>query len=253
MFRSGILLGYNGSQKGKNIWRKLVLTTSRSRRQSKQERAGAACARHQADLGLQSLQPPPIPGHLALLSLPVTVTTAATVLPHLGNMKHSPKIHIKRPTNKSDLKVRAVAARARDELFWEAAEDKCCWCLGNAGHAPEHREKGRADWPAGRCSEPEAARWTVSKLFGVRWGGPLMHHLVSSGTPLLSKLVQFLCQRLKSEPWASARYNSEVHRTLHVALKQPICCGMGRSRSSFSSVGHLILLCSGFYLIEWSQ
>lgn len=72
---------------------------------------------------------PPLPRHLALLSLLVTVTTAATVLPHLGNMKHSPKIHIKRPTNKSNLKVRAVAARARDELFWEAAEDKCCCVL----------------------------------------------------------------------------------------------------------------------------
>lgn len=33
------------------------------------------------------------------------VTTAVTIHPHLRNVEHSPEIDIKRPTNKSDLKV----------------------------------------------------------------------------------------------------------------------------------------------------
>lgn len=63
-----------------------------------------------------------------------------TVLPHLGDMKHSPKIHIKRPTNKSNLSYQVVAAQPR-ELFWEAAEDKCCWSLGNTGDTLGHGQK----------------------------------------------------------------------------------------------------------------
>lgn len=63
-----------------------------------------------------------------------------TVLPHLGNMKHSPKIHIKRPTNKSNSSYRVVVAQPR-ELFWEGAEDKCCWCLGNTGDTLGHGQK----------------------------------------------------------------------------------------------------------------
>lgn len=160
--------------------------------QSKQEREGAACANCQADYSLCS----PRTGHLALLSLLVLATTAATVVPHLGNMKHSPKIHIKRPTNKSNLKVRVVAAWAREELFWEAAEDKCCWCLGNAGQLQNTERRAGRTGQQEQLARPEleAAHWTVCKLFGVWWGGVLMHHhLVSSGTLLFRKLMQFLC------------------------------------------------------------
>ena len=95
-------------------------------------------------------------------------TTALTILPHLGNMKHSPKIHIERPTNKSNLKV-TEWLRAREELFWEAAEDKCCWYLGNTGDTPEHGQKCQADWLARMIRHAFSNKpFTGCKLFSVQ-------------------------------------------------------------------------------------
>lgn len=96
-------------------------------------------------------------------------TTAVTILPHLGNMKHSPKIHVKRPTNKFK-SYRVAAAQAR-ELFWEAAEDKCCWYLGNTGDTLEYGQKCQADWLARMIRHAFSNKLFIGcKLFSVQWG-----------------------------------------------------------------------------------
>lgn len=118
---------------------------------------------------------------------------AATVLPHLGNMKHSPKIHIKRPTNKSNLSYRVVVAQPR-ELFWEAAEDKCCWSLGNTGDRSrtwtEMPSVGGARMVSCECNALSIGCKPVSV-----WGGAGTRH-ISHRTLLLRSLMEFLCQSL---------------------------------------------------------
>lgn len=91
-----------------------------------------------------------------------------TVLPHLGNMKHSPKVHIKRPTNKQSY-VTVVAAQAREDLFWEAAEDVLLvsreyWWSSRAqkcqaGQWDRHPAASEGRWVSG--SQPGGASCTV--------------------------------------------------------------------------------------------
>lgn len=123
---------------------------------------------------------------------------AVTVLPHLGNVKHSPKIHIKRPRNKSNLSYRVVVTRPR-ELFWEAAEDKCSWSLGNTVDNLGHGQKCQAVRRAG-----------IIRISAMNWNHPLAASLSVWGevqarirhilhrTLLLRSLMEFLCQNLNS-------------------------------------------------------
>lgn len=110
------------------------------------------------------------------------------ILPYLGNMKHSPKIHIKRPTNKSNLSYRVVVAQPR-ELFREAAEDKGFWSHGNTGDTQGLGQK---------CQVVRRAKM-------VRWGG-------------LSNELSIGCKPVSV--WGGAGMH-QAHFTQDSALMQP--------------------------------